>query len=356
MRYSWRMSRADRFLRALRGEPVDTTPIWIMRQAGRYLPEYRATRAKAGDFLHAVQDARAGLRGDAAADRSPRRRRGDPVLGHPHPAREDGRAARLRRGRGPAPGAGARSRRRSRALRVPDRRGRAALRDGGGAPHPPRARRQGAADRLRRRAVHAAHLRRRGADRQAVRRDQALLYTAPEAAHALLRQADRHRRRLPRRRRCAPARRWCSCSTPGSASSRPRTSASSPRPTCSSSSTSCARSARRSSTSPTTAATLLGDAAQARRRRARRRLALPLDEARAPRRRRRDAAGQPRSVRAVRAHRRDRAARGRRAPARRRSATSSTSATASCRPRRPSTRSRWSSIVHRSGSEPPPNP
>src|SRR5437773_11208086 len=41
----------SRFLKALRGEPVDTTPIWIMRQAGRYLPEYRATRARAGDFL-----------------------------------------------------------------------------------------------------------------------------------------------------------------------------------------------------------------------------------------------------------------------------------------------------------------
>lgn len=45
------MSEQKKILRALAGETLPTPPIWMMRQAGRYLPEYRATRAEAGDFL-----------------------------------------------------------------------------------------------------------------------------------------------------------------------------------------------------------------------------------------------------------------------------------------------------------------
>ncbi|MCK9512519.1 MAG: uroporphyrinogen decarboxylase [Pigmentiphaga sp.] len=43
--------RHDVFLRALLRQPVEYTPLWLMRQAGRYLPEYKATRARAGSFM-----------------------------------------------------------------------------------------------------------------------------------------------------------------------------------------------------------------------------------------------------------------------------------------------------------------
>jgi uroporphyrinogen decarboxylase len=46
----------DTLLRALRREPTDYTPVWLMRQAGRYLPEYNATRARAGSFMQLCTD------------------------------------------------------------------------------------------------------------------------------------------------------------------------------------------------------------------------------------------------------------------------------------------------------------
>ena len=61
-------SQTARFLRACAAEPADTTPIWLMRQAGRYMPEYRRLRERTASSS-IMQAPGAGVRGDAPADR-----------------------------------------------------------------------------------------------------------------------------------------------------------------------------------------------------------------------------------------------------------------------------------------------
>ncbi len=118
----WRDCRTTSLLRALLREPTPYTPIWLMRQAGRYLPEYNATRARAGSFLALCKSPAAGHRGHAAAARALPARRRDPVLRHPDHARRDGARAVLRRGRGAALRAHRRAtRRRSRDSPCPTR-------------------------------------------------------------------------------------------------------------------------------------------------------------------------------------------------------------------------------------------
>ena len=62
-RYAAVTLKNDRLLRALMREEVDVTPVWMMRQAGRYLPEYRKTRTQAGDFMALCQNPELPLHG-----------------------------------------------------------------------------------------------------------------------------------------------------------------------------------------------------------------------------------------------------------------------------------------------------
>ncbi|PRP54172.1 uroporphyrinogen decarboxylase family protein, partial [Bacillus halotolerans] len=51
------MLQNDLLIRALQRKPLERTPVWLMRQAGRYLPEYQRVRKQAGDFMALCQDA-----------------------------------------------------------------------------------------------------------------------------------------------------------------------------------------------------------------------------------------------------------------------------------------------------------
>ena len=134
------MLKNDLLLRALLRQPVERTPVWMMRQAGRYLPEYRATRARAGSFLKLCMTpelacevtlqplARYPL--DAAILFSD-------ILTIPHAL---GLGLQFETGEGPRIERPVRSRSDVARLGVPDPEHRAALRDGRRAPDPPRAR------------------------------------------------------------------------------------------------------------------------------------------------------------------------------------------------------------------------
>ena len=77
----------DTFLRALLRQPTDYTPVWLMRQAGRYLPEYCETRKRAGSFLQLCKSP--ALACEVTLQPLARYER-DPVFGHPDRAGRDG--------------------------------------------------------------------------------------------------------------------------------------------------------------------------------------------------------------------------------------------------------------------------
>ena len=334
----------DTFLRACLSQPVPFTPVWLMRQAGRYLPEYKATRARAGSFMGLATNPELATEVTLQPLDRYRARRRHPLQRHPHRARRDGPGPGLRGRRGPAlRPAGARRGRRREARRA--RHGQAALRLRCRRLGPQGAGRPRAADRVFRQPLDARllHGRRRRLGRLSPRQDHALRAARPAASHAgdqcrggraLSQRPDRCRRagrddlrqlgRRPRRRRLPGVqprlyRRACcagSSATPTAAACR---TSSSPR--------AAGRGSKRSASSAPMSSASTGRSISARR-------AQRVGDRRRP-------AGQPRPERAVRRPGRPCAARSRRrsrASIRRRrrraTDTSSTSVTASASTRR----------------------
>ena len=165
-----------RLLKAIRKEPVDCTPVWFMRQAGRYMAEYRALREK-HTLLEICKTPELALE-VTLQPLDARHGRGDPLRRHPAAARADGRArSSSRRARARSSTSRCATAADVDRLRVDRARGGPRLRARGDPAHPPRARRQDAAHRLRRRAVHARELpRSRAATRATSRTTKQLMY------------------------------------------------------------------------------------------------------------------------------------------------------------------------------------
>ncbi len=191
----------DLLLRALMREPVPRTPLWMMRQAGRYLPEYRATRAKAGSFLDLCMNPELACevtlqpleryRLDAAILFSD-------ILTIPHAMNV---GLEFEAGEGPKIARPVRTAADIDKLPIPGSRGRTALRHGRRAPHPARARRARTPDRLRREPVDRRHLHGRGRRQQELPAHQGhALRRAARAAPAARRDHAGRRSRTSTRR------------------------------------------------------------------------------------------------------------------------------------------------------------
>jgi hypothetical protein len=206
----------DRFLRALQRQPVDRTPLWMMRQAGRYLPEYRATREQAGSFMDLCKNA------ELACEVTLQPLRRYPmdaailfsdILTIPDAL---GLGLYFETGEGPRFSKTVRSEEDLAGSMISGR-GRPRLRHGRGAHDPPRAQRLRAPDRLQRLTLDPGHLHGRGRLVQGFcpRQDHGLRPAGADArtpAHVL---ADAVADYLTRR--STPVPRPCRSSTPGAA-------------------------------------------------------------------------------------------------------------------------------------------